>query len=74
MTEAQSSIGNAIASISSAQAGANKAQTGIATAQDQLDKVRSQAANAGITSDRYQQLYQNEAVIKQQRDDALTAS
>lgn len=71
-TEAQSSIGNAIATIDSANATVNQAKTAIADAQDQLAKAQAQAANANVNRDRYQQLYQTGAVTKQQRDDALT--
>lgn len=72
-TEAQGAVGQAIASISSAEATVNQAQAAITTAQDQLTKAQAQEANAKITYQRYEQLYQTGAIPKQQRDDALTA-
>jgi membrane fusion protein (multidrug efflux system) len=72
-TEAQGAVGEAIASISSAQAMVNQAQAEITTAQDQFTKAQAQEANAKITYQRYEQLYQTGAIPKQQRDDALTA-
>lgn len=72
-TEAQGAIGDAIASIASSQAAVNQAQAAITTAQDQLTKAQAQEANAKITYDRYEQLYQTGAIPEQQRDDALTA-
>lgn len=73
MTEAKGAVGNAITSISSAQAMVNQAQAGIVSAQDQLTKAQAQEANAKVTNQRYEQLYQTGAIPKQQRDDALTA-
>jgi membrane fusion protein, multidrug efflux system len=72
-TQAQGSVSNAIASINSAQASVNQAQAGIADAQDQLVKAQAQAANAHLTYNRYQQLYQSGAITKQQRDNTLTS-
>jgi membrane fusion protein (multidrug efflux system) len=72
-TEAQGAVGEAIASISGAQATVNQAQAAITTAQDQFTKAQAQEANAKITYQRYEQLYQTGAIPKQQRDDALTA-
>jgi membrane fusion protein, multidrug efflux system len=72
-TQAQGSIGNAIASISSAQATVRQTQAEITTAQDEFVKAQAQEANAKITYQRYEQLYQTGAIPKQQRDDALTA-
>lgn len=71
-TEAQSAVGNAIATIDSANAAVNQAKTAIADAQAQLAKAQAQAANANVNRDRYQQLYQTGAVTKQQRDNAFT--
>lgn len=71
-TEAQSSIGNAIATIDSANDTVNQAKTAIADAQDQLAKAQAQSANTKVNRDRYQQLYQDGVVTKQQRDDAFT--
>ena len=72
-TEAQGAVGNAIASITSSQAAVNQAQAGIGTNQNQFTKAQAQEANAKITYQRYEQLYQAGAIPKQQRDDALTA-
>jgi membrane fusion protein (multidrug efflux system) len=72
-TQAQGSIGNAIASISSAQATVKQTQAEILSAQDEVVKAQAQEANAKITDQRYQELYQSGAIPKQQRDDALTA-
>ena len=72
-TQAQGAIGNAIASIASAQAAVKQTQAEITTAQDEFIKAQAQEANAKITYQRYEQLYQTGAIPKQQRDDALTA-